>query len=115
MNTLEKETDYKANVVARGVDIQDIPQPDYLNVYLSAQAVMQLQMTPEQIRRDIYVRKAEDGPFKHSVDNDWKPDESIRSLCNTQKARLPDLIKIYGNERRAIDADPSLKCVYNVF
>jgi hypothetical protein len=28
---------------------------------------------------------------------------------------LPDLIKIYGNERRAIESDPSLACVNKIF
>jgi len=53
MNSLEKEGDYKENVKARGVDIQNIPQPDYLNIYLSAQAVMQTPMTSDEIRNKI--------------------------------------------------------------
>ena len=28
---------------------------------------------------------------------------------------LPDLIKIYGNERRAIESDPRLACVNKIF
>ena len=115
MNTLENEADYKDHVKARGVDIQDTPQPDYLNVYLSAQAVMQTQMTPDEIKDTIYVLKSEDGPFEHSVSNNWDPVKSVQSLCAKSPAELPDLIKIYGNERRAMEADPSLQCVNKIF
>ena len=115
MNTLEKEEDYKENVKSRGVDIQNIPQPDYLNIYLSAQAVMQTQMTPDEISKKIYVRKSEDGPFKHSIQNNWNAPKSMQWLCDQPKDELPDMIKVYGNERRAIESDESLKCTYKIF
>ena len=115
MNTLDKEADYKDHVKARGVDIQDTPQPDYLNVYLSAQAVMQTQMSPDEIKDTIHVLKSEDGPFEHSVSNNWDPAKSVQSLCAKSPAALPSLIKIYGNERRAIESDPSLACVNKIF
>jgi mannosyltransferase OCH1-like enzyme len=115
MNTLEKESDYKENVKSRGVDIQNIPQPDYLNIYLSAQAVMQTQMTPDEISKKIYVRKSEDGPFKHSIENNWNEPKSMQWLCDQPKDDLPDMIKIYGNERKAIESDESLKCTYKIF
>ena len=115
MNTLEKEADYKENVKARGVDIQDTPQPDYLNVYLSAQAVMQTKMTPEEIKDKIHVIKAEDGPFKHSVTNNWEPEKSMQWLCDQPKSELPDMIKVYGLERNAVEGNESLKCSYKIF
>jgi hypothetical protein len=115
MNTLKSEGVYKDNVKDRGVDIQNIPQPDYLNVYLSAQAVMQTQMTPDEIKNKIYVLKSEDGPFEHSVTNNWDPTKSIQSLCDKPTSSLPDLIKIYGNERRAMESDSSLKCADKIF
>jgi hypothetical protein len=115
MNTLDKEADYQQNVKDRGVDIQDIPQPDYLNVYLSAQVVLQKYMTPDEIRSKIYVIDSEEGPFKHSVVNNWDPPKAMQWLCDTPSSELPDLIKIYGNERRAIDDDENLKCSYKIF
>jgi hypothetical protein len=115
MNSLENEADYKEHVKARGVDIQNIPQPDYLNIYLSAQAVMQTQMTTDEIRNKIHVYPAEDGPFKHSVANDWKPAESVKSLCALETTDMPEMIKIYGNERMAMESDPALKkCAQNI-
>jgi len=115
MNSLENEADYKENVKGRGVDIQNIPQPDYLNIYLSAQAVMQTQMTTDEIRNKIHVYPSEDGPFKHSVTNDWEPAAAIKSLCELETHELPEMIKIYGNERRAMESDPALKkCAQNI-
>jgi hypothetical protein len=114
MNTLAKEGDYKKNVVSRGVDIQNIPQPDYLNIYLAAQAVLQKQMTQEEIKRTIYVKPAEDGPFKHAVENNWDPEKTIKSLCNNQASDVPDMVKIYGNERQTIEGNSELKCIYKI-
>jgi hypothetical protein len=109
MNSLKNEAEYKENVKARGVDIQNIPQPDYLNIYLSAQAVMQTQMTPEEIKNKIHVSPSEDGPFRHSVRNEWNPAASIKSLCDLETRELPEMVKIYGNERRAMEIDSRLK------
>ena len=106
---------YIEDVKSKGIDIQDIHYPAYLTPYVAAQAVMQTQMTPDEIKRKIYVVKSEDGPFKHSVQNNWKEPNSMKWLCEQPSSELPDLIKIYGNERRAIDADESLKCVYKIF
>jgi Capsular polysaccharide synthesis protein len=115
MNTLDNEADYKEHVKGRGVDIQQTPQPDYLNIYVAAQAVMQTQMTPDEIQKKIHVVKSEDGPFKHSASNNWDPAKSMKWLCDQPKNELPDLIKVYGNERRAVEANSSLKCSYKIF
>ena len=114
MNNLDTEADYKKNVEGRGVDIQRIPQPDYLNIYLATQAVMQKQMTPEEIARTIYVKPSENGPFKHAVENNWDPSETIKSLCKTGASDVPDMVKIYGNERQTIDGNSDLKCIYKI-
>lgn len=115
MNSLEKEADYKDNVKSRGVDIQNIPQPDYLNIYLSAQAVMQTQMTQEEIKNKIKVYPSEDGPFKHSVTHNWEPAESVKSLCELETSTMPEMIKIYGLERNAMETNPELKkCAENI-
>lgn len=114
MNKLGAESDYKKDVEKRGVDIQNIPRPDYLNIYLAAQVVMQKQMTPEEIKRTMYVKPAEDGPFKHAVENNWDPGETIKSLCKTGASDVPDMVKIYGNERQTIDGNSELKCIYKI-
>ena len=76
---------------------------------------MQTQMTPEEIRNKIHVYPAEDGPFKHSVTNDWEPAESVKSLCALETTQMPEMIKIYGLERKAMESDPELKkCAENI-
>lgn len=106
---------YTDDLRDKGVDLQDIPDPNYLVPYASAQYVLQKLMTPEEIESTIYVLESDNGPFQHATENDWKPAESIKSLCTKELDTLPNVIKIYGNERRAIDDDESLKCSYKIF
>jgi len=103
--------DYIADIKAKGVDTQKIPDLKYLTQDVAAQVVIQTKMTMDT----IYTLNSEDGPYKHSHSNGWDPPKSVKSLCDTPGHELPDLIKIYGNERRAIDADESLKCSYKIF
>ena len=114
MNSLDQESDYKKSVEARGVDLQRIPQPDYLNIYVAAQAVIQKQMTPEEIKRTMYLKSSDGGPFKYAVENSWNPERTMKALCDADPSTLPEMIKIYGNERRAIEGNESLKCVYKI-
>jgi len=107
--------EYVKDLKSKGVDFQRIPMPEYLAVYLSAQHVMQKQMTPEEIKQKLRIIKSDDGPFRHSITNDWDPAKAMRSLCDQRTSELPDLIKIYGNERRAMEADPSLQCANKIF
>lgn len=106
---------YLGDVNKSGVDIQDIPDPGYLTPCVSAQVVMQKHMTPEEIKNKIKVIRSDDGPFKHSTRGRWDPAKSMKWLCDQPDAELPDVIKVYGNERRAVEADESLKCSYKIF
>jgi hypothetical protein len=115
INDFNKPEDYINDLRKSGVDFQNIPMPEYLAVYLSAQKVMQHMMTLEEIKQKLYIIKSDNGPFKHSISSDWDPPKAVKSLCDTPSHELPDLIKVYGNERRAIDADESLKCSYKIF
>ena len=115
LNNFEKVEDYIADIRSKGVDTQRIPYPNYLTQDCSAQVVLQKEMTPEEIKRTMYFLNSEEGPYKHSHDNGWEPSKSVKSLCDTPNSELPDLIKVYGNERRVIDADPQLECAYKIF
>ena len=115
LNNFEKVEDYIADIKSKGVDTQRIPDPNYLTQDCSAQVVLQKEMTPEEIKKTIHTLNSEEGPYKHSHDNGWDPAKSVKSLCDTPVTELPDLIKVYGNERRAIDADPQLECAYKIF
>jgi len=115
LNNFEKVEDYIADIRSKGVDTQRIPDPNYLTQDCSAQAVLQKEMTPEEIKKTIHTLNSEEGPYKHSHDNGWNPAQGMQSLCDTPISELPDLIKVYGNERRAIDANPQLECAYKIF
>jgi hypothetical protein len=115
INDFEKIEDYIADIKNKGVNLQKIPDPGYLTQDCSAQVVLQTQMTPEEIKRTTYMLNSEDGPYKHSHTNGWDPVKSIKSLCDTPTSELPDLIKVYGRERRAIDDDKQLECAYKIF
>ena len=115
MRSFATPADYVQDLRNKGIDFQRIPMPEYLAVYLSAQHVMQKQMTPEEIKQKLHIVKSDDGPFRHSISNGWDPAKAMRSLCGQPSSSLPDLIKIYGNERRAMDADPSLQCANRIF
>jgi hypothetical protein len=106
---------YVEDAKQKGVDIQDIPDPAYLTPYVSAQVVMQTSMTPDEIKNKIKVLRSDDGPFKHSTETNWDPPKSMKWLCDQPDDELPDVIKIYGNERSAIEGDSSLKCAYKIF
>ena len=115
VSNFEKVEDYITDIRNKGVDTQKIPDPNYLTQDCSAQVVLQKHMTPEEIKKTIHTLNSEEGPYKHSHDNQWDPAQGMQSLCDTPNSELPDLIKVYGNERRAIDADPQLECAYKIF
>jgi hypothetical protein len=106
---------YLEDVKSQGVDYQEIPDPGYLTPYVSAQYVMQKQMTPDEIKSKIYVLESDDGPFQHATNNNWDPTLAVKSLCERDTSSLPDVIKLYGNERRAIESNSELKCSYKIF
>jgi Capsular polysaccharide synthesis protein len=115
LNDYDDIDGYIQDIKSKGVDPQKIPDLRYLTQDVSAQVVLQTQMTPEEIKTTIYTLNSEDGPYQHSHSNGWDPPKSVRSLCDKPSWELPDLIKIYGNERRAMNADPSLQCANKIF
>jgi hypothetical protein len=115
LNDFDEIDGYIEDIKKKGVNPQKIPDLKYLTQDVAAQVVLQTQMTPEEIKRTIYTLNSEDGPYKHSHSNGWRPKESVQSLCDQRTSELPDLIKIYGNERRAMEADPNLQCANKIF
>jgi hypothetical protein len=105
-----KIQDYLNDVKSKGVDFQNMSQSnaEYMTPYISAQVVM-----ASHGIKNMRLEKSDDGPFRHSTSANWDAKKAMERLCRTDS--LPDMIKIYGNERRAVEADPSLKCMYKVF
>ena len=80
-----------------GVDFQKINSTHYLYMHVCAQYVMQKQMTPDEIRDTMYLRKAEDGPFKYLTENAWDSTKAIEELC--QGNNITEIVKFRGGER----------------
>lgn len=73
-----------------GVDTQKIENHQYLAIYIAAQHVLQ-KYGPFHMN----LKKAEDGPFRHSINNGWNAKKSVDSLMHDQ----PEMIKFIGAER----------------
>lgn len=69
-------------------NLQKIYDPLYLAIHAAAQYVLQNQMSKEEIKENMYLMKAEDGPFKYLVDNDWQNEKAVQSICDTNKSDI---------------------------
>lgn len=111
LNDFDTIDDYLKHIRDSGVDLQKLGSPDYLTIHVACQEVFQKHMTPEEIKRTIVALRAEDGPFKYLVQNDWDAKRALRSLCNREN--LTQMIKIRTVERDAISQDESLMCAFH--
>lgn len=102
------------------IDVQNISpgMQTYLAQHVAAQVVLQKQFTPAEIQTILYVSPASKGPFKYLVDNQWESDNALRSLCDidiNNTENLPQLIKLRGAERKALEKDEQAsKCVFKL-
>lgn len=113
INDFKDPNKYVESIKNQGVDISKVNMPEYLTMHVAAQHVLQKQMTREDVETKLKLWKAEDGPFKHMVRNDWKPHESIKSICTEVASELPPIIKFRGAERDVMDKNEEFKCVFN--
>jgi mannosyltransferase OCH1-like enzyme len=95
------------------VDIQKIDSPGYLTMHISAQYVMQKLMTIEDIKKQLYLMKAEDGPFKYLHSNNWEQHKAIKAICENSEFKTP-IIKFRGPERNIIEQNKDLDCIFNI-
>jgi hypothetical protein len=94
-----------------GVDVQKIDSRDYLFIHIAAQYAMQIQMTPDEIRKTMRLQRAESGPFKYLAVNNWDMDTALNSLCDGEN--ITDIIKFRGTEREKIVKDSKLmNCIF---
>ena len=102
--------EYLHDLEAKGVDFQGMSweNAEYMTPYLSAQYVL---MTAGV--QHMKLDKSDDGPFKHSSGANWNPEKAMKWLCDSRN--IPDVVKVYGNERRAVEGNESLKCMYKIF
>ena len=113
INDFESADKYVESIKNQGVDISKVSIPEYLAIHVAAQHVLQKQMTRDDVEANLKLWKAEDGPFKYAVRNDWNSYESVKSICSESAAELPPIIKFRGAERDVIDKHDELKCVFS--
>lgn len=110
LNNFDTIEDYLKHIHENGVDLQKLGSPDYLTMHVACQEVLQKHMTLEDIKRTIVALRAEDGPFKYLVQNDWDAKRGLQSLCKGEN--ITQLIKIRTIERDIIGEDNSLMCAF---
>jgi hypothetical protein len=114
LSDFKTSQEYIEDLKNKGVNLQGIPDPNYLTPYASAQLVMQNDIKADYVKDKLYLLPADDGPFRHATRNGWDPKKSMEWICQND-TELPDMIKIYGLERRAVESEPALKCMYKIF
>jgi Capsular polysaccharide synthesis protein len=93
----------------QGVDMQNIKWLEYLAIHVSAQTIMQA-MSPHEVSSKLHLMKAEDGPLSHVPANDGDLPKSIKDVCKNSSPH--PFIKLRSTDRRAIENDKSLSCIY---
>jgi len=97
--------------INEGVDLQKLAVPTYLLMNVSAQYVMQKQMSLEEIRSTMYLQSAESGPFKYLHENGWDNNKALESLCKGEN--VTGIIKFTGDQRKIIINNKKLtECIF---
>jgi len=103
INDFDTISEYVQNLKDQGVDLHHLTD-EYLVMHMSAQQVLQKRMTFGEIREELYLMKAEDGPFKYQSKNDW---DTRKTLLALQKSQEP-IVKFIGKSRNDIDRSKDL-------
>lgn len=90
---------YIESLHKEGVDFQGIPDPHYLAIHVACQKVLQLGKYPLE---NLYVQKAEDGPFRYLVDAKWNSEKGVELACMNPEYQAP-IIKMRSVERDALE------------
>lgn len=82
-----------------GVKIDGINEPVYLAMHVAAQKILQVDKYPLD---SLILRKAENGPFKYLVENEWNSEKAIEFACKNKEYQSP-IMKLRGCERKIIE------------
>jgi hypothetical protein len=93
-------SDYVENRRNLGLDISKIINPEYLAQHVAAQKVLQLDDYP---RDRLFLRRAEDGPFRYLADNNWDSKVALHAACQDSKYQGP-MMKMRGVERGVLES-----------
>jgi hypothetical protein len=86
--------EYLKNVQTKGTNIQNIENPHYLAIHVSAQKV--LQSSPNKY--SMHLLRAEDTAFKYLEDNNWIVETSVQKIVNNEYRNQP-ILKLRSPER----------------
>lgn len=111
INDFNTSKEYINYIKKEDVVLDGISFPEYLAIHVAAQYVLQKQMSKRDIKKNLYLEKAEDGPYRHMVLHNWNIYTGIKSLCDKKESNI---IKFRGSERYIIDNDSELSsCIFN--
>lgn len=80
------------------VDISKIIAPDYLAQHVAAQMVLQRRGGDR-----LFLRRAEDGPFRYLVASNWDSKAALHAACSNLALQSP-IMKMRGVERGVLEA-----------
>ena len=83
-----------------GVDYEKIDDPNYLAMHISAQKILQIDKYPVN---SLILRKAEDGPYRYLVENDWNSERGLEFACKNKQYQSP-IMKMRGGERNIVES-----------
>lgn len=93
-------SDYVESRRQLGVDISKINSPEYLAQHVAAQKVLQLDGYPQD---RLFLRRAEDGPFRYLTDHDWDSKAALTAACGNLAYQGP-MMKMRGVERGVLES-----------
>jgi len=82
-----------------GINIEKIYNPRYLTMHVAAQKVIQLDNYPLD---NLFLQKAEDGPFRYLADKNWDSEKGLELACSNKSYQGP-IMKIRGKEREIVE------------
>lgn len=106
--------DYIHSLRNAGVDLQNIPYPDYLMCHAAVVKVLQ-QHKAHKKKYNINVKSCvgDDGPFHYLNSNDWDIETGLKSLCMGTTNQTP-IIKLRGCERKKMEESKiDLNCLFH--
>jgi hypothetical protein len=102
-STFDSNMEYVDHVKAGGVDIQDIPYPEYLTMHIAAQTVLQ-KANANPFR--MCVKSVYEGPFKLLGDAGWDIQQAKKLLSTNGEQYKQSFLKFRGVDRPELsDAD----------
>lgn len=107
-NSYDTVQQYVDDVREAGVDFQNIADPKYLTMHLSAQVVLQAR------KYKINVMDANEGPFKY-IAEDWDTRKALQRLCSNPDMYQTPIVKLRGADRSVLQFMPELvDCVVRI-